>query len=124
MGWQAPLRWDPEQRVLGAVDPHTVARVQAAVADVQRRWEAADAQGGTAPPAAAVAALADALADGPAPWPALADAWRAWAAHPEAAGAPSSEPVLALLGLQAELESVDPLDPAQAGRLRTLADRL
>lgn len=124
MGWQAPLRWDPEQRVLGAVDPQTVARVQAAAADVQRRWEAADAQGGTTPPTAAVAALADALADGPDPWPALADAWRAWAAHPEAAGAPSSEPVLALLGLQAELESVDPLDPAQAGRLRTLADRL
>ncbi|WP_334154239.1 hypothetical protein [Tepidimonas sp.] len=124
MGWQAPLRWDPEQRVLGAVDPHTVACVQAAAADVQRRWEATDAQGGTAPPAAAVAALAEALANGPDPWPDLADAWRAWAAHPEAVGAPSSEPVLALLGLQAELESIDPLDPAQADRLRTLADRL
>lgn len=124
MDWQAPLRWDPEQRVLGGVDPQAVARARTAAADLQRLWEAAEARDGAAPPAAAVAALADALAALPDPWPVLAAAWRGWGERPAAGGAQGAEPVLAVLGLQAELEALDPLDAEQANRVRVLAARL
>jgi len=126
MGWREPLRWDPERRALGLVDPQAVVRAQAAADSAQRQWEVAEARQRPQPPTQALAELADALAALPAPWPALAQAWRQWAVHAVQSDAVNrpSEAVLVLLGLQAELDAFDALDAQQAARVQALADRL
>jgi len=126
MGWREPLRWDPERRALGLVDPQAVVRAQAAADSAQRHWEGAEVRQRPQPPTQALAELADALAALPAPWPALAQAWRQWAVHAVQSDAVNrpSEAVLVLLGLQAELDAFDALDAQQAARVQALADRL
>jgi len=121
--WTTPLRWDPEQRALGRYDPQTLAGARAALTDLQRAWEAAEARD-SSPSSAVVAALAEALASLPDPLPAVGDAWRAWVARPMPGAQPGTDAVLVVLGLQAELEELDPLDTEQVGRLHALAARL
>lgn len=120
LGWTEPLRWDPERRCLGQVDPKVVAQALEAVQHVLR----AGAQGAGDGREQAVAALADALASLPAPWPLLSSAWRQWGATLATTGGTDVETVLVALGTQTELESLDVVDGGQAQRVCALAARL
>lgn len=121
MGWTTPLRWDPEQRRLGQVDPSRVAHARTVA---QRWWELALTEGSSAERRRAVTTLVDAMAVLPNPWPLLSSAWRQWVDEAGAAAVVDAAPLQAALGTRAELEAVDPLDGAQAQRLCALAERL